>query len=161
MSTNLEKALLQLGCIKSTDTNVGIATTTFKVINPNNLGDYSLTGVTTSVTYSSTEAEKEYTNSVEWRKPDGSMSMSPSDFVLDYSTVGPVVELMMLREERNKKLDATDWVVTKAFETGSSVPESWKTYRQALRDLPASASPSLDSDGFLDLSSVTWPTEPT
>ena len=152
MSTNLEKALLQLGCIKSTDTNVGIATTTFKVINPNNLGDYSLTGVTTSVTYSSTEAEKEYTNSVEWRKPDGSMSMSPSDFVLDYSVVGPVVELMMLREERNKKLDATDWVVTKAFETGSSVPESWKTYRQSLRDITSSTQ---------SIFSVTWPTEPS
>ena len=152
MSTILEKALLQLGCIKSTDTNVGIATTTFKVINPNNLGDYSLTGVTTSVTYSSTEAEKEYYNSVEWRKPDGSVSMTPSDFVLDYNVVGPVVELLMLREERNKKLAATDWVVTKAFETGSSVPESWKTYRQALRDITLSTQ---------SIFSVTWPTEPS
>ena len=152
MSTNLEKALLQLGCIKSTDTNVGIATTTFKVINPNNLGVYSLTGVTTSVTYSSAEAEKEYTNSVEWRKPDGSISMSSADFVVDYSKVGPVVELLMLREERNKKLAATDWVVTKAFETGSSVPESWKTYRQALRDITISTQ---------SIFSVTWPTEPS
>jgi len=152
MSTNLEKALLQLGCIKSTDTNVGIATTTFKVINPNNLGDYSLTGVTTSVTYSSAEAEKEYFNSVEWRKSDGSISMTPSDFVLDYGVVGPVVELLMLREERNKKLAATDWVVTKAFETGSSVPESWITYRQALRDITISTQ---------SIFSVTWPTEPS
>ena len=152
MSTNLEKALLQLGCIKSTDTNVGFATTTFEVVNPNNLGVYSLTGVTTSVTYSSAEAEKEYTNSVEWRKPDGSVSMSPSDFVLDYSVVGPVVELMMLREERNKKLAATDWVVTKAFETGGGVPESWKTYRQALRDITISTQ---------SIFSVTWPTEPS
>jgi len=152
MSTNLEKALLQLGCIKSTDTNVGIATTTFKVVNPNNLGDYALTGVTTSVTYSSAEAEKEYNNSVEWRKPDGSISMSSADFVLDYSVVGPVVELMMLREERNKKLAATDWVVTKAFETGGGVPESWKTYRQALRDITLSTQ---------SIFSVTWPTEPS
>ena len=152
MSTNLEKALLQLGCIKSTDTNVGIATTTFEVVTPNNLGVYSLTGVTTSVTYSSAEAEKEYTNSVEWRKPDGSVSMSPSDFVLDYSVVGPVVELLMLREERNKKLAATDWVVTKAFETGGGVPESWKTYRQALRDITISTQ---------SIFSVTWPTEPS
>ena len=152
MSTNLEKALLQLGCIKSTDTNAGIATTTFNVINPNNLGDYALTGVTTSVTYSSVEAEKEYINSVQWRKPDGSVSMSTSDFVVDYSSVGPVVELLMLREERNKKLAATDWVVTKAFETGSSVPESWKTYRQALRDITISTQ---------SIFSVTWPTEPS
>ena len=93
MSTNLEKALLQLGCIKSTDTNVGIATTTFEVVNPNNLGVYSLTGVTNSVTYSSAEAEKEYTNSVEWRKPDGSISMSTSDFVLDYSVVLSLIHI--------------------------------------------------------------------
>ena len=152
MSTNLEKALLQLGCIKSTDTNVGIATTTFEVINPNNLGDYALTGVTHSVTYSSAEAEKEYTNSVAWRKPDGSISMSSADFVLDYSTVGPVVELLMLREERNKKLAATDWVVTKAFETGGGVPVVWKTYRQALRDINSSTQ---------SIFSVTWPTEPS
>ena len=152
MSTNLEKALLQLGCIKSTDTNVGIATTTFNVINPNNLGDYSLTGVTTSVAYSSAEAEKEYINSVEWRKPDGKVSMSSTDFVVDYSKVGPIVELLMLREERNKKLAATDWVVTKAFETGGGVPESWKTYRQALRDITLSTQ---------SIFSVTWPTEPS
>ena len=41
------------------------------------------------------------------------------------------------------------------------VADAWKTYRQALRDLPASASPSLDSNGELDLTSVTWPTEPS
>jgi uncharacterized membrane protein len=39
--------------------------------------------------------------------------------------------------------------------------EEYKTYRQALRDLPASASPKLDSNGNLDLTSVTFPTEPT
>ena len=138
MSTNLEKALLQLGCIKSTDTNVGIATTTFKVINPNNLGDYSLTGVTTSVTYSSAEAEKEYTNSVEWRKSDGSISMTPADFVVDYSAVGPVVELLMLREERNKKLAATDWTQFNDSPLSDSKKTEWSTYRQALRDITSS-----------------------
>ena len=42
-----------------------------------------------------------------------------------------------------------------------TVSDAWKTYRQALRDLPASASPSLDSNYDLDLTSVTWPTEPS
>ena len=152
MSTNLEKALLQLGCIKSTDTNVGIATTTFKVINPNNLGDYSLTGVTTSVTYSSAEAEKEYTNSVEWRKPDGSISMSPADFVVDYTAVGPVVELLMLREERNKKLAATDWTQFNDSPLSDSKKTEWSTYRQALRDITSSTQ---------SIFSVNWPTEPS
>lgn len=152
MSTNLEKALLQLGCIKSTDTNVGIATTTFKVINPNNLGDYSLTGVTTSVAYSSAEAEKEYTNSVEWRKSDGSISMTPADFVVDYSAVGPVVELLMLREERNKKLAATDWTQFNDSPLSDSKKTEWSTYRQALRDITSSTQ---------SIFSVTWPTEPS
>ena len=152
MSTNLEKALIQLGCIKTTDTNVGIGSTTFLVINQNDLCSYTSTGVTTTASYNSAEAANDYLNSIEWRKPDGSVSMSPSDFVLDYSAVGPVVELLMLREERNKKLAATDWIVTKAFETGSSVPESWKTYRQALRDITSSTQ---------SIFSVTWPTEPS
>ena len=39
--------------------------------------------------------------------------------------------------------------------------DAWKTYRQALRDLPASATPKLDSSFKLDLTSVTWPTEPS
>ena len=65
----------------------------------------------------------------------------------------------LLRVERNKRLTACDW--TQSRDLTLSNDDAWKTYRQALRDLPASASPSLDSDGFLDLSSVTWPTEPS
>ena len=45
-----------------------------------------------------------------------------------------------------------------AKETGSNIPAV--AYRQALRDLPASASPKLDSNGDLDYSSVTA-TEPS
>ena len=70
MSTNLEKALIQLGCIKTTDTNVGIGSTTFSVTNPNDLCSYTSTGVTTTASYNSAEAESDYLNSVEWRKPD-------------------------------------------------------------------------------------------
>ena len=42
-----------------------------------------------------------------------------------------------------------------------TLADAWKTYRQALRDLPASATPKLDSSYNLDLTSVTWPTEPS
>ena len=37
MSTNLEKSLIQLGWVKSTLTNTGIGSTTFNVVNPNEL----------------------------------------------------------------------------------------------------------------------------
>ena len=65
--------------------------------------------------------------------------------------------MRLLRIERDTRLAKTDWRASSDL----TLADDWKTYRQALRDLPASASPSLDSDGNLDLSSVTWPTEPS
>ena len=69
--------------------------------------------------------------------------------------------MRLLRAERDRLLTACDWVVTMHKELGTNIPAAWKTYRQALRDLPASASPKLDSEYELDLTSVTWPTEPS
>ena len=69
--------------------------------------------------------------------------------------------MRLLRVERDRRLSACDWVSAKSTDTGVAVTTAWKTYRQSLRDLPASASPSLDSNYDLDLTSVTWPTEPS
>ncbi len=65
--------------------------------------------------------------------------------------------MRLLRVERDRRLSACDWRASSDL----TLADAWKTYRQALRDLPASASPSLDSDYDLDLTSVTWPTEPS
>ena len=65
--------------------------------------------------------------------------------------------LRLLRIERDKRLAACDWRASSDL----TISNGWKTYRQALRDLPASATPKLDSRDELDLTSVTWPTEPT
>ena len=65
--------------------------------------------------------------------------------------------MKLLRDERNRKLAATDWRASSDL----TLADDWKTYRQALRDLPASASPTLNSDGTLNMSSVTFPTEPS
>jgi len=40
-----------------------------------------------------------------------------------------------LRAKRDALLNETDWIVTKAKETGTTIPTAWKTYRQALRDI--------------------------
>ena len=69
--------------------------------------------------------------------------------------------MRLLREVRNQLLSETDWVAARSIETGVAISNDWKTYRQALRDLPASSSPTLDSEYDLDFSSVTWPTEPS
>ena len=69
--------------------------------------------------------------------------------------------MRLLRLERNKRLTACDWIITMHKELGTNIPAAWKTYRQALRDLPASANPTVDTRGELDLTSVTFPTEPS
>ena len=65
--------------------------------------------------------------------------------------------MKLLREERNKRLQESDWRASNDL----TLTTAWKTYRQSLRDLPASASPKLDANGNLDMSSVTFPTEPS
>ena len=69
--------------------------------------------------------------------------------------------MRLLREERDVLLSETDWMVARSIETGVAISDAWKTYRQILRDLPASSSPSLNQYYDLDFSSVTWPTKPS
>ena len=67
----------------------------------------------------------------------------------------------LLREERNRRLGECDWVVTKYAEYGYNIPKEWRTYRQALRDLPSiSYRPELNEFGDLKMDSVAWPTPP-
>ena len=65
--------------------------------------------------------------------------------------------MRLLRIERDVRIAKTDWRASSDL----TLSDAWKTYRQALRDLPASATPKLDSNYELDLTSVTWPTEPS
>ena len=65
--------------------------------------------------------------------------------------------LRRLREKRNQLLAETDWIITKGLEQEIDLTE-WKTYRQALRDLPATVNSQLDDDG--NLTNVTWPEVP-
>ena len=60
-----------------------------------------------------------------------------------------------LRRERDNLLSKSDWM---SFSDSSTMSNEWKTYRQSLRDLPETASPSLDENGAL--TNVTWPTKP-
>ncbi len=64
-------------------------------------------------------------------------------------------EWKRIRTERTRLLAETDWVVIKARENGGQVPAAWKTYRVALRDLPAEQS---DKTKYSD---ITWPTQPS
>ena len=56
--------------------------------------------------------------------------------------------MVILRIKRNKKLAQSDWMAN----SDVNMTDTWKTYRQALRDLPANTA---------DPKNPTWPTEPS
>jgi len=99
---------------------------------------------------------------------DSNGSAIESDKTSDFGTTWKAVSdkktelinaepMRLLRVERNRLLAETDWMAN----SDVTLADNWKTYRQQLRDLPASASPKLSSDGSLDMSSVTFPTKPS
>ena len=65
--------------------------------------------------------------------------------------------MAQLRYERNRKIAESDWRAN----SDVTLSDAWKTYRQALRDLPSSANPVLDLSIRCGVSSVTWPTMPS
>ena len=89
----------------------------------------------------------------------GTPTKNWTTFKAKYDEIMSTFPIGELRIERNKRLAETDW--SQSPDVPSTTKDKWLTYRQALRDLPASANPTLDEDGYLDHSSITWPTEPT
>lgn len=62
--------------------------------------------------------------------------------------------MMELRMERNRRLSKSDWMAN----SDVTMSNAWETYRQELRDLPSTASPTMNEAG--ELTNITWPTEP-
>jgi len=80
-----------------------------------------------------------------------SISKEVSDKLADHKTT---FTLNLMRFERDSLLSQTDW-------WGSSdqiMTDEQKDYRQLLRDVPATASPELNSDW--KLTNIIWPTKP-
>ena len=98
---------------------------------------------------------------LEWIKGNGHDKPTEDALNTKIAELDGAEAMKLLREERNRRIAKSDWKVVMAKETGTNLSTAFKTYRQALRDLPASATPTLDSSYNLDLTSVTWPTEPS
>jgi len=97
---------------------------------------------------------------LEWIDGHGYEKPTAAEITAKIAELEAEEPVRLLRVERDKRLAATDWKVVKAKELGTNLSADFKAYRQALRDLPSTATPTLDERGDLDLSSVTWPTEP-
>ena len=87
----------------------------------------------------------------------GDTCPTESELTAELTRLTNAEAMKLLREQRNAKLVDCDWRAVSDL----TMSDAWKTYRQALRDLPASTTPTCDSDGNLDSSSVTWPTQPS
>ena len=90
---------------------------------------------------------------------DSGTPPSESEIDAEVTRLNNLEPMRLLREERFRLLSECDW--TQGADVTNSIKTAWQTYRQALRDLPASSSPKLDSNYDLDLTSVTWPTKPS
>ena len=67
-------------------------------------------------------------------------------------TPEPIPAMDQLRMRRNSLLYQSDWMAV----SDRTMTQAQIDYRQALRDLPATADPQLDENG--QLTNVTWPT---
>jgi hypothetical protein len=72
------------------------------------------------------------------------------------SSLDAAEAMRLLRIERDTRIAKTDWRASSDLTLASA----WSTYRQALRDI-TTQTPKLNSEYELDLTSVTWPTEPS
>ena len=71
-----------------------------------------------------------------------------------YNNAAPARALTRLREKRDGLLQSSDWEIMQELEKGNAISDDMKTYRQALRDLPAG------KDTVDKCNNATWPTKP-
>jgi len=73
------------------------------------------------------------------------------DIIKKLTELQAVEPLRLLRQQRNQLLAQSDWMAV----SDRTMTQAQIDYRQALRDLPATADPQLDENG--NLTNVTWP----
>ena len=71
-----------------------------------------------------------------------------------WADAAPARALENLRRTRDNLLKVSDWEIIQELEKGNAISSDMKTYRQALRDLPAG------KDTVDKCDNVTWPTKP-
>jgi len=93
-------------------------------------------------------------DAIEWTDDPSFVKPTKQEVEAVIETLREKAKMLSLREKRNKLLVDTDWQAM----PDRTMTQEQKDYRQALRDLPSTATPVLTKDG--QLTEVTWPTEP-
>ena len=100
-------------------------------------------------------------DSIEWYSTNTEPLPSKEKVNVKVAELEAAEPARQVRVIRDRLLAESDWTQNRDVVLLNDT--TWKQYRQDLRDLPASASftPKLDSNGNLDMSSVTWPLKPS
>ena len=93
-------------------------------------------------------------NSITWLSVDKTQP-SEAEIQAKIAELTAAEPLRQLREQRTRILKESDWMAN----SDVTMSDAWRTYRQALRDLPAN-SPNVALDEQGNLINVTWPTKP-
>ena len=105
---------------------------------------------------------------IEDSNPDN-WPISWSDVTAQYAVIEAGEPMEVLKQERNQKLIECDKITLKYMSQNLPMPDEWKTYMQALRDLPDNCTPVLEPSvnimsmhgKQLTSASVIWPTKPS
>ena len=99
-------------------------------------------------------------NGFDWHETNTELKPTLAECEAVWEEILNEAPMKKLREERDNKLLETDkYSITDWPHASEEVKQAWITYRQELRDLPATAAPQLDENG--ELTNVTWPTPPS
>lgn len=100
-------------------------------------------------------SQEEIENALESRLVEGEENYTEyklaAEYELQVEDLGESVDFEKLRLERNKRLASCDWTQLADSPLTQQETDSWASYRQSLRDLPANT---------VDPKNPVWPQEP-
>ena len=94
-------------------------------------------------------------NQLEWHSPD-IPKPTRAQVEAKIQELKAAEPMRLLRVERDRLLAETDWWAV----SDRTMTSEQSAYRQALRDLPDTATPVLDPTSLLGISGVDWPVKP-
>ena len=117
-----------------------------------------------SIIYINKNAKFELTgnnyNDIIWKSDNSQSKPTLAECEAAWQEIINKAPMKRLREERDKKLLETDkYSINDWPHASEEVKQAWVTYRQELRDLPATSTPQIDDND--ELTNVIWPTPPS
>jgi hypothetical protein len=99
-------------------------------------------------------------NDIIWKSDNSQSKPTLAECETAWQEIISEAPMKRLREERDKKLLETDkYSINDWPHASEEVKQAWITYRQELRDLPATSTPQIDDND--ELTNVIWPTPPS